>query len=87
MRQLRLPPLAFWRDWLRFSTQVFAQFIVSLCVVWPLIGAVLPWVLPPPPCAMGPLPAAMNDLDEFFPECLPAQHSCAADGVAAGLRK
>lgn len=87
MRQLRLPPPAFWRDWLRFSTQVFAQFMLSLCVVWPVIGAVLPRVLPPPPCAMGPLCASMNDLDEFFPECLPAQHSCAPDAVLAGRRK
>jgi len=29
----------------------------------------------------------MNDLDEFFPECLPAQHSCAPDAVLAGRRK
>jgi hypothetical protein len=36
---------------------------------------------------MAPFSAAMIDLDEFFPECLLAQHSCAPDAVLAGRRK
>lgn len=55
------PPVAFWRDWLSVSGQVFARTVAALFVAGSLIWPLLPLVAPPQPRLLA---LALADLDD-----------------------